>query len=151
MLLFIGLLFTILIYAVIGKTAGFLGIIADKWSLLIILGSLIYFLIASKCAGVIGRYIVSSFKKNYVYTINEITKLSAAIKNTIKFILAAGGFVFVTFAIVSLGHIGAPEKLGGSLGICLSSLTYALAISFFIFFPAQVWAENKINSLEKNT
>jgi len=148
MLLFIGLLFTILIYAVIGSTAGFLGIIADRWSLIIILASLLFFLITSKCGSVIGRYIVSSFKKNYEYTKNEMTKLSAAIKNTIKFILASGGFVFVTFAIVSLGHIGAPEKLGASLGICLSSLTYALAISFFIFFPAQVWAENKINSLK---
>jgi len=148
MLLFIGLLFTILIYAVIGKTAGFLGIIADRWSLIIILCSLTFFMITSNCAGVIGRYIVSSFKKNYEYTINELAKLSAVIKNIIRFVLAAGGFVFVTFAIVSLGHIGAPEKLGVSLGICLSSLTYAVAISFFIFFPAQVWAENKINSLK---
>ncbi|MCL2209314.1 MAG: hypothetical protein FWC19_01565 [Treponema sp.] len=84
-----------------------------------------------------GRYIVSSFKRNYKYSKNELECLSSAVKNIIKFILAAGGFTFAAFAIVSLGHIGAPEKLGVSLGICLSSLTYAIAISFFIFFPLQ--------------
>lgn len=144
MLLFAGFLFTVIIYVVIGRAAGFLGIIADRWSLLIFISSLAFILISSKSAGLLGRYIISSFKKNYEYSKNELECLSAAVRSIIKFILATGGFTFIAFLIISLGHIGAPEKLGVSLGICLSSLTYAVAISFFIFFPVQAWAENKI-------
>jgi len=71
--------------------------------------------------------------------------ISVAIKNTIKFIFATGGFNCIAFAIISIGYIGAPEKLGPNLAISLTTLTYSIAICSFVFFPTQAWAENKIN------
>ena len=98
-----------------------------------------------KSGSVIGQYVIKSFKKTQKYTLTELEGLSIALKNTIKFILFSGVFCFVTFAIISLGHIGAPEMLGPSIAICLTSLTYSIGICCFIFFPTLAWVENKIN------
>ena len=105
---------------------------------------MLFFLLVTKSGKIIGKYISTSFKKNYAYSIIELEQLSSAIKNTIKFILAAGGFCFMAFVVISLGYIGSPEQLGPNLSNCLLSLTYAVVISYFIFFPVQAWAENKL-------
>ncbi|MDR0463547.1 MAG: hypothetical protein LBG94_00360, partial [Treponema sp.] len=111
---------------------------------------LVYFLFVSKSGKIIGKYISTSFKKNNTYTKTELEQLSSAIKNTIKFILAAGGFCFIACMVISLGYLGSPEQLGPNLANSLLSFTYAIAIGFFVFFPVQAWAENKINSLKTN-
>ena len=148
MLLLLGFLFMIILGAIIETLSGSLTMLMNLPSALLILVSLLFFLLVSKSGKIIGKYILTSFKKNYSYTKTELEKLASAIKNTIKFILATGGFCFITFAVISLGYIGTPERLGPNLAICLISLTYAIAISFFVFFPAQVWTENKINFLK---
>jgi len=152
MLLLIGILFMIFFYAVagillVGIISGFIFTLVDLWSFLLILLPLLFFLIVSKSGKLICEYIKTSFMKNYIYTKNELQGLSKAIKNIIKFVLAVGGFNFVLFIINALANLGAPEYLGPYLAISLTSLTYSVAISFFVFFPVKAWAENKINTL----
>ena len=153
MLLLIGILFMIFIYAVACTLlagmllSGFLFVIFDLWSFLLIFISLLFFLFVSKSGNIICWYVKASFRKSYTYTKDELEGLSKAIKNTIKFLLATGGFSFILFIINALANLGAPEYLGPSLAMSLTSLTYSAAISFFVFFPTQAWAENKINSL----
>ena len=145
MLLIFGFLFTVFVYAVIGLTAGFISVLIDPWSLLFIIVSMLFFLFISKSGSVIGQYVIKSFKKVRKYTLTELEGLSIALKNTIKFTLFSGVFCFITFAVISLGHVGSPELLGPSIAICLTSLAYSFGICCFIFFPTLAWVENKIN------
>jgi flagellar motor component MotA len=108
--------------------------------------SLFFFLLISKSGNIIGRYIVMSFKKDHTYTKAELEGLSVSVKNTIKFILAVGGFGFLSGLTACLANLGSPERLGPNLAVSLISLTYSIIISFFVFFPLQAWAENKINT-----
>jgi flagellar motor component MotA len=148
MLLIFGFLFTVFIFTVVGIVSQFFHTLINLPSFLLILVPLIFFLFISKSGSVIGKYFVTSFKRNYAHTREELEGLSVSIKNTIKFILATGGFNCVTFAIISLGHMGNPERLGPNLAVCLTSLIYSIAISYFVFFPVQAWAENRINVLK---
>jgi flagellar motor component MotA len=148
MLLIFGFLFMVSVFAVVGIVSQFFHTLLNLPSTLLILVPLIFFLFISKSGNVIGRYFVTSFKKDYAHTREELERLSVSIKNTVKFILATGGFNCITFAIISIGHIGNPERLGPNLAICLTSLIYAIGISYFVFFPTQAWAENKINILK---
>jgi len=147
MLLIFGFLFLVIIYAVIGTAAGFLGILLDPFAFLLVIIPLFFFLFITKSGKIIGKYITASFKKDYSYEKTELEGLIFAIKNTVKFILATGVFGFIIFLVVSFGHIGVPERLGPSIAISLTSLTYSIAISFFVFFPVQAWAKNKINTM----
>jgi len=148
MILILGFLFLVFFFAVVILAAGFFTVFVNPWSLLLVTVPLLFFLVISKSGTIIGKYIVSSFKKDYPYTKTELAGLSNAVKNTIKFILATGCFSFLMFVIVCLGHLGAPEKLGPSIAICLTVLTYSVGVSFFVFYPLQVWAVNRINSLK---
>ena len=144
MLLILGFLFMVIIYAAIGTVAGFLGVLLDPWAFLLVVLPLTFFLFVTRSGKIIGKYIAASFKKEFSYTKTELEELVSATGNTIKFIIAAGIFSFITFAVVSLGHIGTPERLGPSIAISLTSLTYSIGISFFVFFPVQAWAKNKM-------
>ncbi|MCL2175962.1 MAG: hypothetical protein FWB73_07955 [Treponema sp.] len=150
MILFLGFLFMIFFFAVIGVSsrAFAISMLINLPALFLILIPMLFFLLVTKSGKIIGKYISTSFKKNYAYSIIELEQLSSAIKNTIKFILAAGGFCFMAFVVISLGYIGSPEQLGPNLSNCLLSLTYAVVISYFIFFPVQAWAENKLKSFK---
>jgi len=150
MVLFLGFLFMVFMFAIVFIFTQFFSVFVNFPSLVLILVPLLFFLLVTKSGKVIGKYIKTSFQKNYAYTIIELKELSAAIKHTVKFILAAGGFGFITFVIVCLGYIGSNEKFGPNLAICFITLTYSIAIAFFVFFPVQAWAENKINSLKNN-
>ena len=150
MFLIFGFLFMVFAYAVIGLVAGFISVLINPWSLLFIIVSMLFFLLISRSGNVIGQYIIKSFKKPQKYTLTELEGLSISLKNTIKFIIFSGLFCFITFAIISLGHIGAPEMLGPSIAICLTSLTYSIGICCFIFFPTLAWVENKINIFKKD-
>jgi len=152
MILFLGFLFMLFFFAVIGVSAGSFAItmLINLPALLLILIPMLFFLLVTKSGKIIGKYISTSFKKNNTYTKTELEQLSSAIKNTIKFILAAGGFCFIAFLVISLGYIGSPEQLGPNLANCLLSLTYAIAIGFFVFFPVLAWVENKINTIKND-
>jgi len=152
MILFLGFLFMLFFIAVIGVSAGSFAItmLINLPALLLILIPMLFFLLVSKSGKIISKYISTSFKKNNTYTKTELEQLSSAIKNTIKFILAAGGFCFIAFVVISLGYIGSPEQLGPNLANCLLSLTYAIAIGFFVFFPTLAWVENKINTIKND-
>ena len=93
-------------------------------------------------------YIKSSLKKDYQYTKAELESIADALRNTLKLTLAMGGFGFMSGLIIALGNLSSPEMLGPIVAISLISVFYAIAISYFVFFPTQVWAENKINSLK---
>ena len=144
MILLLGFLFLFFIFAIVGILTQSLEMLINLPSILLILVPLLFFLFTSKSGSIIGKYITTSFKRDYIHTRAELEGLSVAIKNTIKFILASGGFMCITFAIISLGYIGAPEKLGPNLAISLTVLAYSIAICYFVFFPTQAWAENKI-------
>ena len=148
MLLIFGFLFTLCIFAAAGIFSQFLQTLINLPSVLLILVPLLFFLITSKSGGILVSYFKASLKKGHIYTRIELAALSVALKNTVKFILAAGGFYFLTFGIICLGYLGTPNRLGPNLAISLTSLTYSIAISFFIFFPAHAWAENKLSALK---
>jgi len=145
MILLLGLLFLFFIFAIVGILSQSLEMLINLPSVLLILVPLLFFLFTSKSGSIIGKYVTTSFKRDYTHTKAALEGISVAIKNTIKFILAAGGLYFIAFAIISLGYIGTPEKFGPNLSICLTTLTYSIAICYFVFFPVQAWAENKIN------
>jgi len=148
MLLLFGFLLMVVIFAFTGILSGAMAMFIDLPSFLLIVIPLLFFLGLSKGGGVIGRYFTASFKKEFTYTLTELESLSRAVKNTIKFILATGGFGFMAGLIATFSYIGAPEMLGPNFAICLLTLTYSIAFSFFVFFPLQAWAENRIGALQ---
>jgi len=147
MLLIFGLLFMVFIFALVQLITGMLLIFIDLSSASLILVSLLFFLFASKSGGVMGRYIKTSFTRNYPYTRQELEGLSSAIKNTVKFLLATGGFGFLIGIVSSLAHLGNKQALGPNLAISLLTVLYAIALGFFVFFPTQAWAENKLKDM----
>jgi flagellar motor component MotA len=46
----------------------------------------------------------------------------------------------------SLYYLDAKDKIGPNLAVSLITLLYSITVSYFVFFPLQAWAENKINS-----
>jgi hypothetical protein len=150
MLLIIGFLFMVFIFAVVGALSGLLKIFIDLPSILLILVPLLFFIFTSKSGNILGNYIKASFKKEYTYTEIELAAFSVAAKNTIKFILAVGGFGFVSGLLACLVNLDNKEMLGPSLALSLLAFLYAIAVSVFIFLPTQAWAENKINILRQN-
>ena len=146
MLIILGFLFMIIIFVASGILTQMLTFFLDLPSILLIVVPLLFFLISSKSGSNIGKYIVTSFKRNHTYTKTELVGLSISIKNTIRFLLSVGGFGFLFGLIASLAHIGSLDRFGPNLAISLLTLTYSITISFFIFFPLQAWSENKLNS-----
>jgi len=144
MLLIIGILFTIVVFAVLVMLFHLSSVFINIPSLLFLLSFLLFFLFVSKSGKIILMYFKTSFKKEYVYKKTELESISLAIKNIIKYIIASGIFGFITFIIVCLANLESKEVLGPALAMSLTSLTYSIAISYFIFFPVKVWADNKI-------
>lgn len=151
MLIIIGFLFTVLI-SVLTSIVGGMGpsLLIDFPSALLTLIFLFFFLIISKSGCFIGRYIKSSFKKNYAYTKTELASLCAAIKNTIKFTLATGWFGFLIGLIGTLTFLGDKNMLGPNIAVSLFTMFYAVIVSYLVFFPVQAWAENKLNAMDNN-
>ena len=145
MLLIIGFLFMLFIFTIVGILSSTPAIFIDLPSASLILVPLLFFLLTTDSGKILGAYIKTSFKKEHSYTQAELKALSVAVRNTIKFILAVGGFGFMAGLIASLASIGSLEKLGPNLAVSLITLTYSIVTSYFVFFPTQAWAENKIN------
>ncbi|MDR1802298.1 MAG: hypothetical protein LBQ94_01710 [Treponema sp.] len=150
MLLIIGFLFMVfIIFIATGSLSGMgLGQMIDLPSALIVIVSLIFFLILSKSGSVIGRYFKRSFTKGHTYTESELAGLSAAIGNTIKFTLGTGGVGFLFGFIAMFMNLQDRQMLGPNLAVSLFTVLYSVTISCFVFFPTQVWAENKLASLK---
>jgi len=147
MLIIIGFLFSVFISVLICLPMRMSGLVfIDFPSALLTLICLFFFFFTSKSGSIIGRYIKSSFKKDYNYTRAELLSLSMAIKNTVKFSLATGGFGFLTGLIASL-EAARKEDLGVNVAVSLVSVFYAIIVSYIIFFPVQAWAENKLNAM----
>ena len=147
MLIIFGFFVMLLMFFLVGRISGMLWVFVNLPSIILITIPMIYFLIVSKNGNIIGKYLKSSFKKADEYTKNELDCLSAVMKNTIKFTLTIGFFYFIAGLIASIGYIGLPARLGPSLAISLCTLVYSVAISGFVFFPVQAWAENRKNAL----
>ena len=147
MLIIIGFLFAVFISVTVSILSGMYGLLMfDVPSTILTLVLLFFFLFATKSGSIIGKYIKSSFKKNYAYTRAELVSLSTAIKNTIKFTLAAGIFGFLFGAIACLG-VGSYAEMGPNVAVSLITVLYAIIVSYLIFFPVQAWAENKLNAM----
>jgi len=151
MLLIIGVLFMILVLAVVGIFTGMAAVFIDLPSVLLVLVPLLFFFLTSKSGKIFGRYIKTSFKKKYTYIGTELKALSVAIKYAIKFTLALGGFGFLAGGIAALGYLGAKERLGPILALSLLTLTYSIMIICFVFIPVQAWTEIKITTLKDQT
>jgi len=150
MLLIYGFLFMIFFYVfggilLTGLLSGWGFTLLNPWSFLTIVIPLLFFLLVSGCGKTIGKYFKTSFMKNYTYSTAEYKSISGSAKNTVRFIMAAGGFNFAFYLISALTNLGSLNYLGPYIAMCLTSLTYSISISYFIFFPVQAWAENKIN------
>ena len=155
MLIILGILFMLLmLFSIVTIMAGgsllALGILTDLPAALFILIPLTFFLIVTKSGKVIRRYIKSSFIKEYTYTKIELNSITTAIKNIIKFLLASGGFCFFIGIMAAFAFFFEKQLLGPIIVSSILSLFYAIAFGFFVFFPTQAWAENKINALSEN-
>ena len=155
MLIILGILFVIFMLVIVmtimaGGSLLTLSIFIDLPSVLFILIPLIFFMIVTKSGKIIRKYIKSSFVKEYTYTKIELNSISTAIKNIVKFLLASGGFFFIFGIMTSLVFLDRPEMLGPNVAVSLLTLFYAFTIGFFVFFPTQAWAENKINALSED-
>ena len=148
MLIIIGFLFAVFISVTVSILSGMYGLLMfDVPSTILTLVLLFFFLFATKSGSIIGKYIKSSFKKNYAYTRTELVSLSTAVKNTIKFALGTGGFGFLIGVVASLMFLDKKEMLGPNLAVSLFTVFYSIIVSYIIFFPVQAWAENKINAM----
>ena len=148
MLLIFGFLLMLFTFALTGGLSGLAFVqMIDLPSVLFIIVPLIFFLIISKSGSVIGRYFKTSFIKEHTYTGSELAGLAAAIRNTIKFTLGTGGVGFLFGLIAILRNLQMREMLGPNLSVSLFTVLYSIMISYFIFFPTQAWAENRLNAL----
>ena len=120
----------------------------DMPSALIVIVPLVFFLIVSKSGSVIGRYMKASFTKDHAYTGPELAGLSAAIRNTIKFLIGIGVFGFLIGLLGTLVVLNRPDMLGPNIAVSLITVLYSITLSYFVFFPTQAWAENKLNALK---
>jgi len=149
MLLIFGFLLMVFIFIVVGIGMP-VGTLVDAPSAVMILVPLLIFLIFTKSGGVIGRYIKASFRKEHSYSRSELACLSSAVKSSIKFILATGWVGFFSGLIgclLSLLSMENRDMFGPNLAVSLITVLYSFSISYFVFFPTQAWAENKINAL----
>ena len=147
MLLIIGFLFMLFIFFGIGLLSRTGLFLIDLPSAFIVIVPLIFFLIASKSGKVIGRYIKTSLTKDYAYTKVELSSLSVATRNTIRFILGVSGVGFLIGLIAIFALIEDRQMLGPNIAVALITVLYSIALSFFVFFPTQAWADNKLSSL----
>jgi len=148
MLLIIGFLFMVVILVCVSVLTGVGGVYADMPSFLFVLIPLIFFFFVSKSGKILCEYIKTSFKREHVYTVTELTSLSTAVKNTIRFLFFICGFGFFTGLITVLAFLGSPENIGPNAAIALLTVLYPVLISGFVFFLVQPWAENKIITLK---
>ncbi|MCL1828974.1 MAG: hypothetical protein FWG32_05705 [Oscillospiraceae bacterium] len=149
MLIIAGFLFVVFLFFLLGPAhGGSITWFINTPSLILILVPLIFFLCVSKSGGIIGGYFRTSFKKNYEYGKAELNCIATAVKHTAKIILAVGAVGFTAGLVVLLGQLGEPSMLGPSLAVALITPLYSVTISFFVFFPTFVWAENKIRLLD---
>ena len=148
MLIIIGFLFSVFISVTVSiLSAMYAPLLFDVPSAILTLFLLFFFLFATKSGSIIGKYIKSSFKKNYAYTRIELVSLSTAIKNTIKFAIGTGGFGFLVGVVGMLKNLEDKNMLGPLFALSLLTVLYSIIVSFFIFFPVQAWAENKLNAM----
>ena len=153
MLIIIGALFSVFISVIASivmtmrASIASYGMLFDFPSASLTIVFLFFFFLTSKSGSVIGRYIRSSFKKNYAYTRTELVSISSAIKNTIRFSFATGGFGFLIGAIGALTFLGEKERLGPFVALSFLTVFYSIIVSYIIFFPVQAWAENKLNAM----
>ena len=150
MLLIIGFLFMVFFTVVMGILTSAWNAFFDLPSIMLMIVSLLFFFPSTKSGKIIGRYFKTSLNKDSAYTGAELASLCAAVKSTIKFILAVGGLGIVSGLIGSLTNLENKNALGPNVALSLLSFFYAITISFFIFFPVQAWAENKMNSLQND-
>lgn len=148
MLILVGSLFTIAFTFVIALLCGEVLFFIDPLSLYAIILPLIFFLVVSKSGKVLGGYMKTSFKKNPEYSAAALTHIAAAAKSAVKFTLATGWFGFFAGLVSTLAKVNDPSAVGPSLAVTIISIFYAIAIGYFVFFPVQAWAENKIMSLK---
>ena len=144
MILLIGLLFSVLFTLVIGAISGMIYAFIDLLSVTIVLIPLIFFLVSTKSCKIITEYMISSFKKNYEYSNAELESIVRVAKHSIRITLATGWFGFIIGIIGMLHRLDDPHTIGPMLAVGLLTVLYSIGVGFFMLFPLQVWAENRI-------
>jgi flagellar motor component MotA len=124
-------------------------------SLLCVLVPLLLFLILTNNGRIIKIYIMSSMKKEHRFDKDELQTIAGAAKSTGRFALGTGAFFCLANILTMLSYMNFEDEFGASrlvydIAMTLISLLYAIAIAFFIFYPLQVWAENKLRELTKD-
>ena len=145
MILFAGILFTILYTALIAVIGGELVWYFDLASLTFVLVPLVFFLLITKYGKSLFGYIKSSLKKNYSYSEDELRNIASAAKSATKVTLTAGWFSFLIGLIIVLRTIDVPQMTGAYLSVMIISLLYSAGIGYFVLFPLQAWAEYKLS------
>ena len=144
MIIFSGALFAIIFTIFMGFLCGGAVWFVDTVSLVSIILPLVFFSVITKSGKAINTYIKCSFKKDYEYSALELKMIAMSAKNTVKFCNGMGVFGFLIGFIAALAMLSEPHQIGPTIAISLLTLFYAIGISYFIFFPLQIWAENKL-------
>lgn len=84
MFLLFGFLFMFLFFAIVGILSQSFEMLINLPSILLIFVPLLFFLFTSKSGSIIGKYITTSFKRDYTHTRAELEGLSVAIKTRLN-------------------------------------------------------------------
>lgn len=149
MIILIGILFSIALTALIGLSVGGLYVFLDLVSFLIVALPVTFFLLITKGGRILGEYFKLSFMKNSEYSEAQLRGIAGAAKSTMKIALASGFFGFLsglmmTLYFVDLGGIASAAVFNVNLSVSLITLYYSIALAFFVLYPLEAWAENKL-------
>jgi len=129
-----------------GIVGGHLIVFIDLGSLLLLVVPILFYFFISKSGKIILEYVKASFKRHHAYEKAELENISAAMKSTVKATLATGFLIFLIGLISDFASAPSAEIIFISLAMNLIAPLYAIGISLFMFFPTQIWAENRLNT-----
>lgn len=122
----------------------------DPIAFFALLTLLLLFLIFTNSGRIFSSYIRHSVQRGYQFTRDELQGIIYASRYTGRFTMGCGIVFFLCRCLWALACLNFEDE-GGAFTLtrniiaAILPLTYALTIAFFIFYPLQVWAENKLN------
>jgi hypothetical protein len=127
----------------------------DGFTVFAIILPVALFLIFTKNGRIIWNYMHSSLDKNHQFSKTELQSIVTATRASGKFALGTGVFCLLGSFIMILANFNYAEQFAmnvllRNLGVAFLTPLYTIAIAFFIFYPLQVWAENKLRELTKD-
>ncbi|MCL2620671.1 MAG: hypothetical protein FWD97_07040 [Defluviitaleaceae bacterium] len=126
-------------------------VLIDVPSLAFVLIPLVVFSQLSGNAKLLRVYFSGSFKKAHQFSKDELEGFVLAVKGNMKVAIATGAVAFLVALVAGvlpswLADYG-NELFILNLMISILPMIYAIGIAYFVLFPVQMWAENRLKTL----